>query len=214
MSEAVEENEVFGVDVQKVQEWGGDGGPLLDPGQYVFEIKGAKKGNSSSTNRPVVKVQFEVVSDGPFLGAKKTKSYSLVDKALGRWKQLLMACRAPIDGTASTGHLVGQYITADVVHTTRTDAAPSMSGAVSEVKMNDDIVNEAPFDPPPEEEEAQPAAAAATPAPAPAPVAAPAVAATPAPTPAAAPAAAAQPAATPAARPSVARRTAAAKASN
>ena len=209
MSEAVEENEVFGVDVQTIQEWGGEGGPLLDPGQYVFEIKGAKKGTSTSTNRPVVKVQFEVVSDGPFLGAKKTKSYSLVDKALGRWKQLLMACRAPIDGTASTGHLVGQYITADVVHTTRTDAAPSMSGAVSEVKMNDDIVNEAPFDPPPEEE-AQPAAAAATPAPA----AAPAAAATPAPTPAATPAAAAQPAATPAARPAVARRTAAAKASN
>lgn len=209
MSEAVEENEVFGVDVQKVQEWGGDGGPLLDPGQYVFEIKGAKKGNSSSTNRPVVKVQFEVVSDGPFLGAKKTKSYSLVPAALGRWKNLLLACRAPIDGTASTGHLIGQYITADVVHTTRTDAQPSMSGDAAEAKMNDDIVNEMPFDPPPEEE-AQPAAAAVAPAPAVAPVAA----ATPAPTPAAAPAAAAQPAATPAARPSVARRTAAAKASN
>lgn len=141
MSEAVGADFELNVDVTEVDAWDGQSGPRIEPGTYVLGITEALYGTSKK-NQPVLKLEFEVMNEGPHLGAKFKRSYSLQKQALGRFKQLVVACGAPLSG-AKREHFVGAYIQAEIVHKMG-DPTPNMSGGMDEGKMQMDVINEQP----------------------------------------------------------------------
>ena len=170
MSEAVTEFEEINIDVTDVDAWDGESGAKVPPGTYVLLIAGAKKDTSKSSGGPVVVIDFEVAQEGPYLGVKFKRSYSLQQSALGRWKQLVVACRAPLSGT-TTQHLIGAYIVADIIHKpSNKTQAPNPDGSVPAPKMMMDVLNEQPVeeDAPAADAGQQQAAASTAAAPAPA----------------------------------------------
>lgn len=141
MSEAVGADFELNVDVTDVEAWNGESGPRIDPGIYILQIVSAEQGVSNN-QQPVLKVEFEVMNEGQFLGAKFKRSYSLQKQALPRFKNLVVACGAPLSG-AKKEHFVGAYIQAEIVHKPG-QAKPNMDGTMGEPKMMMDVINEQP----------------------------------------------------------------------
>lgn len=127
------------LDLTEVDAWGGESGPRVPPGIYDLEITSAEQGTSNK-QAPVIKVEFTVLNEGEHNGHTILKSYSLQQKALGRLKNLLMACGARLDGVRSS-EMVGRQIVAEVVHV-QGDAQPQPDGSVKEGKMFTDVMNE------------------------------------------------------------------------
>jgi hypothetical protein len=143
MSEAVGADFEINVDLNGVQEWDGESAPLIDPGVYVLQIVDAELGSSKTANQPVMKMQFEVMNEGAWLGTKFRRSYSLQPKALGRFKQLVVACGAPLTG-AKKEHFVGAYIQAEIVHRLGQPQVQA-DGSMGEAKMQMDVIKEQPL---------------------------------------------------------------------
>lgn len=101
------------IDMTDVREFGGGGGPQLDPGEYVFDIVTAGP-DTSKTGNPVWKVSF-IVAEGDHQGKKMTNSYSLQSQALGRLKNLALAIGAPLNVARSSDY-VGARLRATVIH--------------------------------------------------------------------------------------------------
>lgn len=127
------------LDLSEVDAWGGETGPRVPPGIYDLEITSAEQ-SQSTKQQPVIKVEFTVLNEGESNGLTILKSYSLQQKALGRIKNLLMACGARLDGIRSS-ELLGRQIVAEVVHV-QGDAQPMPDGSVKEGKMFTDVMNE------------------------------------------------------------------------
>lgn len=169
MSDGVNLPEIdINLEGEGVRAWGGGGGPILPVGQYTMDIVKAEH-TQSSKNQPVVKVTFKVADEGENFGVELTKSYSLQEKALGRIKNLMIACGARLD-KIRPAELLGARIIVDIVHTQGTGGVDSQ-GNVTEGKTYCDVANEiaiesAPAEepPPPPPPAAKPAAAAAKPA--------------------------------------------------
>jgi hypothetical protein len=139
MSEAVGADFEINVDVTEVNAWDGQSAPLIDPGVYVLQIVDAES-TSSKQNQPVLKVEFEVMNEGQFLGTKFKRSYSLQKQALSRYKNLVVACGAPLSG-AKKADFVGAFISAEIVHKPG-QALPQPDGSMGEPKMMMDVINE------------------------------------------------------------------------
>lgn len=141
MSEAVGADFELNVDVTDVNAWDGQSGPMVAPGVYILQIVDAEQTNSKQ-NQPVLKVEFEVMNEGEFLGTKFKRSYSLQQQALSRFKQLVVACGAPLSG-AKKQHFVGAYIQAEIIHKPGQPKA-NMDGTMGEAKPMMDVINEQP----------------------------------------------------------------------
>jgi len=142
--------DVVQIDLSDVQEFGGGGGPQLDPGEYVFDIESAKS-DTSKSQQPVWKVGF-VVAEGEHAGKKMINSYSLQSQALGRVKQLALAIGADLS-KLDAAQYVGARLRATVIHRTG-DAQLGPDGNPLPARTFANIANERPY----EDAAAQPAA--------------------------------------------------------
>lgn len=168
-------------DFESAKEFGGGGYDLVPVGTgYIVDVENIQQ-KTFSTNAAGVVVTFKV-SEGQDDDekAKQTgrlifNNYSLSEKALGRLKQLMMACGAPLDKFRAS-QCMGAKIRVDVVHSDgKADAGPdgqprearTFANAANERPFDDAAAQEAPPPPPPitnKNGKAQPAAKSTAPA--------------------------------------------------
>lgn len=135
-------------DFEKVKEFGGGGFYLVAPGQYTFQVVDVKNENAKSSGNPMVVVYAEVVDAADDEGRKEIgqrvrNNYSLGEKAIGRLKQLMIACGAQMDKFRA-GEIMGAKFLADVVHSQGTaEAGPD--GQPKEAPTFANLANEKPL---------------------------------------------------------------------
>jgi hypothetical protein len=157
-----------------VKEFGGGGFDLVTPGEYPLDIIGVEppKGSKAS-GTPMIVVTFRIPDDHAMHpGQQLWGNYSLSPKALGRLKQLMMACGANLDKFRAS-EIMGARILADVVHNegdarVGADGNPLPTKTFANVVNERSITGEAPAAPEPAKaapkaEPAKAAAKAATP---------------------------------------------------
>lgn len=165
--------EVEGLDIEGAKEFGGGGFYLVPPGNYLFEVTNVVQENSKKSNAPMV-VVYATITDGQENdeAAKETgqtvrNNYSLSPKAIGRLKQLMIACGAPLDKFRA-GAIFGAKFRADVIHSAgEADVGPD--GQPREATTFANLANEKPLGgeaqveaaPPPPVMKSKPAAPAA-----------------------------------------------------
>lgn len=141
-------------DFENAKEFGG-GFSLVPPGKYIVEVDNVQQKTAKSSNNPMVTVTFKV-SEGQEddEAAKQTgrlifNNYSLSEKAIGRLKNLMMACGAPLDKFRASA-IMGAKIRAEVIHSQgKDDVGPD--GKAREGGTFANIVNEKPLDEAPAE---------------------------------------------------------------
>lgn len=132
----------FEVDFEKplddVKEWGGESGPLVAPGTYTLTV--VEVSLESGDKGPYAAVKYEVQDDGEFKGSFVYNNYSFSGKALGRVKQLMLACGAQLDKFRAN-EIMGATIVADIVHNV---GAPKIdeNGTPMEPKTFANVANE------------------------------------------------------------------------
>jgi len=101
------------INLTETNAWDGEQAPLVDPGEYQLQIVGFehKPGNKAA----MIEVKFEVQTEGQWKGAFVYNNYSLSDKAIGRLKQLAVACGAQLGKIVASEYL-GAVIEATVYH--------------------------------------------------------------------------------------------------
>lgn len=159
----------FEIDVEggleDVNAWGGEF-RLVPPGEWTLDITHIEQTNSKEKKTPMIKVTFEVADEGEYNGAKLFGNYALTDKAMGRIKQLMVACGARLDKIRAS-ELINQRIRAEVVHT-ESEGPPDADGNPGKTRTFANVQNEMPLDgeveTQPEPEPAPPPKAAAKPA--------------------------------------------------
>lgn len=102
------------VDLTEKKEWNGEQAPLVDPGDYSLKVMNITQ--EQGPKAPYLKVTFEVQDEGAFKGFTVWQNYSMSDKAIGRVKSLMLACRTRLDKIVASEFL-GQTILGTVVHT-------------------------------------------------------------------------------------------------
>lgn len=165
--------ELEGLDIENAKEFGGGGFYLVPPNHYLFEVTNVVQENSKSSNQPMV-VVYATIIEGQETdeAAKETgqivrNNYSLSPKAIGRLKQLMIACGAPLDKFRA-GAIFGAKFRADVVHS-QGDPDVGPDGQPREAKTFANLANEKPLGgdapveaaPPPPVTKSKPAAPAA-----------------------------------------------------
>ena len=94
---------------------------LVDEGTYKVQVIGLKQDTSKKSNKPMVVVEYLITEDQPteeaaaFVGQHLWCNYTLSDKAMGRFAQLMIACGAPLDKFRASA-IYGQEILVDVIH--------------------------------------------------------------------------------------------------
>lgn len=135
---------------------------LLPPGEYVFIVKHLKQQPSKKGNQMVV-ATFEVAQaievpnvENPdaLVGQKAWGNYSLLPQAIGRLKQLMMACGAPLDKFRASNLLEAQF-RGTLVHT-QGEGAVGPDGVPLPAKSFANVVNERALEEPPVKEAAKP----------------------------------------------------------
>lgn len=146
------------VNTTEVQEWGGEQRPLVPIGDYVATI--VMVGNKPiGQNTPAVNITFEINEggDGTQVGGKLFNNYPLTEAALGRMKNLQLACGASLDAIRAS-ELMGAKIRLTVIHT-ESAGTPDANGNPRPARTFANVCNEAPY----EEKPATKAAAAKPP---------------------------------------------------
>lgn len=129
-------------DYSDVTPWGGEGGgPVLPPGDYIFDVVNVEEAISRSNN-DTYRVTFRVV-EGEHEGKEIVNSYSRSPKAKGRIAALLVACGAPLKGFDSDA-VIGSRMMATVIHRTG-DKAFDPSGNELPPRTFANIANERPY---------------------------------------------------------------------
>ena len=158
-------------DYEGTKEFGGGGFPLLPVGEgYIFDVEHLEQ-TTNSNNKACIAVTFVVASeqDTPelqaFAGQKAFNNYYLSEKAIGRLKQLQIACGCPGQFVASS--VLGARLRADITHS-ESSGEPGPDGKPRESRTFANVCNERPLDesaavaeappPPPPVTKAKPAA--------------------------------------------------------
>jgi hypothetical protein len=135
-------------DFENTDAWGG-GYQLVPPGKYILEVKNIQQG-SSKANNPKITVTYEVCEGQETdEAAKQTgrivfNTYSLLEQSLGRLKQFMIACGAPLDKFRA-GACMGAKIRGTVTHSQgNADVGPD--GQPREAKTFANVSNELPLD--------------------------------------------------------------------
>jgi hypothetical protein len=150
---------------EDVRAWGGNAGPKLPVGTYTMDIVKAEQGVGKKSQQPTAEITFRVADEGEFNGVELTKKYSLQPKALGRIKNLMIACGARLD-KIRLGELMGSRLLVDINHV-EGQGQPDAQGNVQPGGIFCDVCNETaiappePVAPPPPAAKAPPAKAAA-----------------------------------------------------
>lgn len=111
MKMAKNEYAPFNIDLnlEDVQEWGGEERPLLPIGTYHFEVVNV------SNEGKFIKVEFKVL-EGPQVDGRAWNNYMTGTKpGQARLKSLMIACGASLQ-RFNSDELLGAYIYADVIH--------------------------------------------------------------------------------------------------
>ena len=139
----------FEADFENIKEFGGGAFPLLPLGSYIFEVEHVEQ-KPSSKNTPMVVVTSKVAEGqdndeaAKYTGQKAWGNYPLTEKAMGRIKNLMMACGAPLDKFRASA-LLGAKYRADIVHN-QGDATPGPDGQPREARTFANIANERPLE--------------------------------------------------------------------
>lgn len=105
--------EVPDLNLEEVTPWDGEQAPLVDPGEHQLTVIDIS--SEAGKKAPYFKFTFEVATEGPFKGMKVYNNYSLSKEAIGRLKQLALACGAPLQGFIASNYL-GVTIEATIYH--------------------------------------------------------------------------------------------------
>lgn len=134
------------INLEGQEAWGGEF-TLLPVGDYLLTVVGFEQKNSKSTNQPMIAVTFEV-AEGEHVGKKAFNNYSLTQKALGRIKSLMVACRTQLDKIVAS-QFMGQTIAASIIHEIQA-AGVDANGNPTPERTNARVVNEQPYGDAPE----------------------------------------------------------------
>jgi len=135
-------------DFEGTDAWGG-GFQLVPPGKYILEVANIQQG-TSKTNNPKMDVTFTVAEGqetdeaAKHTGRTVFSTYSLLPQSLGRLKQFMIACGAPLDKFRA-GNCMGAKIRATVQHT-EGSAEPGPDGKPREARTFAKVVDELPLD--------------------------------------------------------------------
>lgn len=136
-------------DFESAKEFGGGGYATVPIGNYIFTVENIQQRTFKSNNAGVV-VTFKIAEGqdddeaAKWTGSLVFGNYSLSDKALGRLKQFMMACGAPLDKFRASA-CMGAKIRGEIIHNTSDgDAGPD--GQPREGRTFANLVNEKPFD--------------------------------------------------------------------
>lgn len=145
---------------EEIQEFGGGGGALLPIGAYIFVVENIQQ-KTSSKNNPGVNVTFKVAEGqetpeaAKYTGRLTWQYYTLLETGLGRLKNLMIACGAPLDKFRASA-CMGATLRAEITHNdSQGDVGPD--GQAREGRTFANIVNEKPLNAP-EETKAAPVA--------------------------------------------------------
>jgi hypothetical protein len=136
-------------DFENIKEFGGRGFPLLPVNDYIFEVEHVEQ-KPSSKNTPMVVVTSKVAEGqeddeaAKYTGQKVWANYPLTDKAMGRLKNIMIACGAPLDKFRASA-LMGAKYRASIVHN-QGDATPGPDGQPREARMFANLCNERPLE--------------------------------------------------------------------
>jgi hypothetical protein len=131
----------------EIQEFGG-GYQLLPPGEYKLVVENIQQ-KTSSTNNPGVNVTFKVAEDqdteeaAKYTGRLTFQYYTLLESGLGRLKNFMIACGAPLDKFRASA-CMGATIRGEIVHR-EGKAEPGPDGKVKEATTFANVVNEKPL---------------------------------------------------------------------
>lgn len=127
-----------------VRAWGGEQRPLVPPGDYTLTITHLESTTAESSGNPMIAVTFDVADEGEHNGAKIYNNYSLSPKAIGRLKQLMIACGANLAKFVAS-ELLGQTIRASVIHTESAGKVDS-EGNTKGPRTFANVINEQPLE--------------------------------------------------------------------
>lgn len=102
------------VDLNEVEAFGG-GFKLAPAGDFNLTIINLEQ-KPSSKNQPMIVATFEIADEGEHKGTKVWNNYSLLPQAIGRLKQLSVACGAGLDKFRASEHM-GVTIRGTIIHT-------------------------------------------------------------------------------------------------
>lgn len=91
------------VDLTEVQAFGG-GFKLAPEGDFDLTITNLEQ-KTSKSNNPMIVVTFEIADEGEHKGTRVYNNYSLLPQAIGRLKQLSVACGASLDKFRASEHM-------------------------------------------------------------------------------------------------------------
>ncbi len=149
-------------DFESAKEFGGGGYALVPVGAYIFTVENIQQKTFRSNNAGVT-VTFKIAEGqetdeaAKWTGSLIFGNYSLSDKALGRLKQFMMACGAPLDKFRASA-CMGAKLRGEIIHnTSEGDAGPdgqpregrTFANLVNEQPLEGAAQNEAPPPPPP-----------------------------------------------------------------
>lgn len=134
---------------EEIKEFGGGGFYLVPPGNYLFQVADIKQENAKSSGQPMVVVYAEIIEGqdddeaAKQVGQHVRNNYTLSPKAIGRLKQLMIACGANMDKFRA-GEIMGAKFRADVVHSTG-EAQAGPDGNMKEAATFANLANEKPL---------------------------------------------------------------------
>lgn len=119
---------------------------LVPAGRYRAEIVKVEQATSKSSGGAVLRVQFQIVEEGPEQGKKLTKSYSLKQDAnvLSRVKNLLVAAGASLH-SINSAELMGAQLSIEVVVRDGKAGTDAMGNPIA-AKPQNDIQGEMPVE--------------------------------------------------------------------
>jgi hypothetical protein len=131
------------LNLEATEAWNGESAPLLDPGDYNLTVVGFEQKTGKDSNQPYIAVTFEV-ADGELAGRKVWNNYSLSQKAVGRLKSLMLACKTELTKVVAS-QFMGQTIRASVVHEDM-PASVDTNGNPRPAKPSAKVINEQPLE--------------------------------------------------------------------
>lgn len=139
------------VNLEATEAWGGEQRPLVPAGDYLLTVTNMKQDTGKESGGAYFAVTF-AVADGEYAGTKVYNNYSLSDKAIGRLKSLMVACKTQLDKVIAR-QFVGQTIKATIVHV---EGNPQIdqNGNPKPIKIFANVINELPLDDAPAEKPA------------------------------------------------------------